>query len=113
MHIRALDCQGTGGAHSRAGTAIRAFFIVALNFLGGIFDLAALGPEILDTVTDFSFGTRKLKRHHAFFARQNGCIENIENQVEIFGQMINNRFTYFGFRKAKNEYFGIQAGPPE
>ena len=105
IHIRALNRQRAGGAHSRAGPAICAFFMVTFNFLGGLFDLHALGLEKLYTFAKILFGAGKFKRHDAFFARQNGRIENIENQVVVFGQMINNWFMDLGFGKAKNKNF--------
>jgi len=69
IHIRALNRQCAGGAHSRAGPAICAFFMVTLNFLGGFFDLHALGLEKLYSFAKIFFAAGKFKCHDAFFAR--------------------------------------------
>ena len=107
MHVRANDVQRTGGTYCGARAAVRADLVPALDFLGSILNLNALGPEILDTVFEVFLGAAQLEHHDAFSARQDGGIVNVENQIVIFGQIADNRLLRYGCRKFQNQYFFV------
>ena len=74
--------------------------IVAFDFLGGVLDINSLSFEVVDTFLEIFLGTGQFHDHEALFARQDSGVEDIEYQIEVTGQIADNRFLDFGLGKS-------------
>jgi hypothetical protein len=91
VHVRAIDVQRPGGTDSRAGTTVGALLIDTLYLLRGVLNPDALFLQIFDAFFEILFAAAELEHHNTLFAGQYGCIEDIENQLMVFGQVANDR----------------------
>jgi hypothetical protein len=76
--------------------------IVAFDFLGGVLYINTLSFEVIDPFLEVLFGTGQFHDHESLFARQDSGIEDIENQIEVTGQIAYDRF--FNFGPGKSQY---------
>ncbi len=106
-HFGTLHRKRAGGTYGSAGAAMGALFIVALDFLRGVVDLDTLVFEVTDSLPELFLVTGQFKHHDAFFAWQNGGIQDIERQVEIFGEVTHNWFLSGNSREPQYKDSGI------
>ena len=99
-HVRPFYTKGTGRADCRACTAMGTDLLVAIDFLGGVLYINALGSQVIDAFFEIFLGAGQFHDHIPLFARQNSGVEDIEDQIEVTRQVTNDGFFNFGSGKS-------------
>ena len=68
-----------------------AFSFFPFDFLVGVLHLDALCLEVVDPLPKKLPLTGKLQHHDALFAGQDGSVQDVEGQVEAFGEIAYDR----------------------
>jgi hypothetical protein len=71
------------------------FFLVALDFLGGVLYVHPLVFQVFDTLFEVFFAAGDFQYHETLFAGKDAGIEDVENQIIFPGQVADQRFLNF------------------
>ena len=74
--------------------------VIAFDFLGGVLYINPLSFEVVDAFFEILLGAGQFHDHESLFARQDSGIEDIENQIEVTGQIADDRFFNLGLGKS-------------
>ena len=96
-HFWPLNRQRASGTDCCARAAMGALVLVSVNILAYGRDLYALLLQVSNPSVEVFFVPREFQNHDALFAGQYGCLEDVECQVVIGGEIADDRLAHLCF----------------
>ena len=87
-----VEIEGGGRAEGRAGAAVDAFVDILAHALGKRFHVESQSLEVADAVVEIFPLATQFKNQDAFPSGENPCLENIQQKVVAFDQLVDDRF---------------------